>query len=165
MYKVTRFVPMLLAFLFALAVGVSLAGTPAKSNSTTKNAAAATKAKPSATTTAMKSKTESSKAESRKTESKKTESRKTSRALASSEDLSGTITNVDATDREVTILGSNGVSYDFRVTPRTLVELSNNKIRTNQMTQLVNESQKQATIRFVPMSNGNLAKNIQISAS
>jgi hypothetical protein len=159
MYKVGRAVPMLFAFILTLAVGISLAAVSPETSSTTKNASTAMKAKPSANKAAMKSMT------ANKTEASKTQKRQGSRALASAENLSGTITNVDRNDKEVTLLGPNGVPYDFHVTSKTLLELSNNKIRANQMSQLSNENQKQATIRFVPMSNGNLAKNIQITTS
>ena len=150
MNKVTRLVPMLFTFLLLLAVGMCLAAAaPAAKDSTTKNQTTAMKAKPSASKTAVKSVTKSSASQ-------------THHVLASAEDLSGTISMVDPTDKEVTLVGSNGVPYDFRVTTKTLVELSNNKIGANE---LASGDHKQATVHFVPMSNGNLAQKIQIGAS
>ena len=147
MSKITRLVPALLAFVLVLAVGLSFASAPATKDSKTKNTTNAMKAKPPAKT-AVKSKVESP-------------ARKTTHVLASAEDLSGTITMVGPNDKEITVVGSNGIPYDFKLTNKTLLELSNSKIPMNE---LASESQKQATIRFVPRSDGNLAQSIQISS-
>jgi hypothetical protein len=82
--------------------------------------------------------------------------------LASAEDLSGAITAVDPSDKEVTLMGSNGVPYDFDLGKTTRVELSGNKIAASQ---LATETNKQATVHFVPTARGNLADSIQISGS
>jgi hypothetical protein len=84
-----------------------------------------------------------------------------SRVLASAEDLTGTITTVNASSKEVTLVGSNGVPYDFDLTGKTNIELSNQKLTQNE---LANETYKQATVRFVPTSRGNIAKSIQITS-
>jgi len=152
MHRVTRVLPMLFAFVLMLAVGVSLAAsTPGSKDSTTKttNNKATMKTSAAASKSAMKSPAKSS-------------SRNRGHVLASAENLSGTITVVDPTDKEVTLVGSNGVPYDFKLSKKTQVELSNNKIGMNE---LAGESHKQATIHFVPRSDGNLAESIQISAS
>ncbi|MFZ0138855.1 MAG: hypothetical protein WAK89_17455 [Candidatus Sulfotelmatobacter sp.] len=150
MNKVTRLVPMLFTFVLMLAVGMCLAAAaPAAKDSTTKNVTTAMNPRTSASKTVVKSTVKSSASGMR-------------HALASAEDLSGTISMVDPTNKEVTLIGSNGVPYDFRVTTKTLVELSSNKIGTNE---LASEDHKPATVHFVPMSNGNLAERIQISAS
>lgn len=149
MYKATRLVVALFAFVLMLAVGISLAApVPASKDSTTKKTTTM-KAKPAASKAAAESMT-------------KSHAKKTRLALASAEDLSGTISRVDPTDKEVTVVGSNGVPYDFKITNRTLVELANNKIGMNE---LASESQKQVTVHFVPRTDGNLAENIKISAS
>jgi len=151
MHKITRLVPTLCTFVLMLAVGVSF-GVPASgSNNPTSKATskAVTKAKPSANKSAMKS----------------TENQSAMRAnhvLAAAEDLSGTITMIAPTDKEITLVGSNGVPYDFELTKRTKVELANKKIGMNE---LASESHKQATIHFVPRSDGNLAASIQINPS
>jgi ABC-type oligopeptide transport system substrate-binding subunit len=148
MYKLTRLVPLLFAFVLMLALGLSLAAAaPASKDSTTNKTTNTMKTKPSAS--AVKSTAKSSASKSR-------------HVLASAEDLSGTITRVDPSDREVTLIGSNGVPYDFKVNQKTMVELSSYKIGMNE---LASESQKQATIHFVPRSDGNLAQSIRISAS
>jgi hypothetical protein len=92
----------------------------------------------------------------------KVTAKKKSDVLASAEDLSGTITVVDPSDKEITLVGSNGVPYDFDLTTKTRVELANEKIVVNQ---LASETHKQATVHFVPTSHGNLADSIQISGS
>jgi hypothetical protein len=155
MHSVARIVPLLFAFVLMLAVGVSLAApvpgskdyaTKTTTRATTKNNAAASKS-------AMKSPAKSA-------------AKKTSHVLASAENLSGTITVVDPTDKEVTLVGSNGVPYDFKLTKKTQVELSDKKIGVNELAgELAGESHKRATVHFVPRSDGNLAESIQISAS
>jgi U3 small nucleolar RNA-associated protein 14 len=153
MHKRTKIVSMLFTFVLVLAVGVSF-GVPATgtNNSATKTTTrAVTKTKPATGKSAMKSMTKSS-------------ARKTDHALASAEDLSGTITLVDPSDKEITLVGSNGVPYDFVLTKKTRIEVAN----TNQkiaMNELSSESHKQATIHFVPDADGNLAESIQIKAS
>jgi hypothetical protein len=150
MYKLTRLVALLFAFVLMLALGLSLAAAaPASKDSTTNKTTNTMKTKPSASKSAVKSTAKSFASKSR-------------HVLASAEDLSGTITRVDPSDREVTLIGSNGVPYDFKVNQKTMVELSSHKIGMNE---LASESQKQATIHFVPRSDGNLAQSIRISAS
>ena len=82
--------------------------------------------------------------------------------LASAENLSGTISSVDPSDKEVTLIGSNGVPYNFDLTKGTHIDASNKKIGANE---LAGESHKQATIHFLPTAHGNIAESIQISAS
>lgn len=151
MRKITRLVPMVLTFVLTLAVGMSLAAsTPASKTSTDKAAMKAhVQSKPSANQNHAKSEA-------------KPAAEKTKHALASAEDLSGTIAMVDPSDREVTLIGSNGVPYDFKVTKKTEVELTNKKIGINDLT---SESHKQATVHFVPRSDGNLAEEIPITNS
>jgi hypothetical protein len=150
MYKLTRFIPLFVAFAWMLTIGLPAANAASSSsNSKTKTTATTPKAKPSPNRAAEKANT-------------KHAARPTRHVLASAEDLSGTITMVDPNDQEVTLLGSNGIPYDFKLTGKTLVELSNNKIGINQ---LASESNQPATIHFVPRSDGNLAKSIQIASS
>ncbi len=93
----------------------------------------------------------------------KSSARKTEHVLAPPKILvSGTITVVDPTDKEVTLIGSNGIPYDFKLTKKTQLELSNSKIGMNE---LASESHKQATVHFVPRADGNLPESIQINPS
>jgi len=149
MHKLTRIVPSLCSFVLMFAVGICLA-SPASGAKTT--------------TTKTGNETTKSSPAIRKTENpkSKTTAKMRSDVLASAEDLSGTITVVDPSDKEVTLVGSNGVVYDFDLTRRTRVELSDKTIGANQ---LAAETHKQATVHFVPTSRGNMADSIQISAS
>jgi hypothetical protein len=80
--------------------------------------------------------------------------------LASSEDLSGTISFIAPSDKEVTLMGANGTPYDFRITSTTEIDMAGRKINE---TELANENHKQATVRFLPTSQGNLAESIKIA--
>ena len=151
MRKLTRNVPPLLAFALMFAVGICLAApVSAAQASTTKTAT-----HPAKTSAASKTATS-------KTAAGKSMAKKKTDALASPEDLTGTITSVDSTGNEITLIGSNGVPYDFDLTRKTHVEASNQKIAVRD---LAGENHKQATVHFLPTSRGNLAESIQISAS
>lgn len=125
---------MLFLFVLMLAVGVSFGiSAPSTNNSTAKTTAkAVTKSKPATGKSAMQSTARSS-------------AMKTNHVLASAEDISGTITLVDPTDKEITLVGSDGVPYDFELTKKTQVELANQKIGMNELS---SESHKQATIHL-----------------
>jgi len=142
MRKATELFSLLFSFVLMLAVGLALAATPSGSNETAKSG-------PAATQSATKS-------------MRKRSAEKTGHVLASAEDLSGTITMVGPSDKEVTLVGSNGVPYDFELTKKTQVELANQRIG---VTALGGELNRQATVHFVPTSDGNLAESIQIGAS
>jgi hypothetical protein len=149
MQRVTWILSML--FAFVLAAGVSLAApVPTSKNSTTK------------TTTKTMTKHNSPAKHSTAKSPANSSAKHTSHVLASAEDLSGSISAVDPSDKEVTVVGSNGVPYDFKLTKKTEIELSNKRIGVNE---LAGESHKQATVHFVPRSDGNLVESIQISAS
>jgi hypothetical protein len=149
MHRVTKLVPLLMPFVLTLAVGLCLAAVPGSKDSTTKATTKATTSSAAVTKSTAKS-------------MKKSSARKMTDVLASAEDLSGTITAVDLSDKEVTLVGSNGVPYDFELTKKTRVELSDKKIGVNELS---SESHKQATVHFLPTARGNLAETIQISAS
>jgi hypothetical protein len=150
MHKLTRNIPvfLFLSFVLIFAVGIALAAQAPKSKGPAANA----------NTTTTKSSATTSKST---TTPKAKENVKKSDVLASAEDLSGTITIVDPSEKEVTVV-ANGVPYDFDLTRKTRVELSDKKIGVNE---LASETHKQATVHFVPTSRGNLADSIQISVS
>jgi hypothetical protein len=77
--------------------------------------------------------------------------------LAPAEDLSGTISFIAPSGKEVTLIGANGTQYDFRVTRTTRIDLAGRRISE---TELANENHKQATVRFLPTSQGNLAQTL-----
>jgi hypothetical protein len=91
---------------------------------------------------------------------KKSSAKNKEHALASAEELSGTIGFVGPSDKEITLIGANGVPYDFQLSRTTKVDLAGKKIGA---TGLVQESHKRATIRFLPTAQGNLAKSVDIS--
>ena len=107
MRKMKTLVPMLFAFVL-FAVGVSLAAPTPESKDSAKKATTKVNAntKPSASKSAAKSQAKSS-------------ARSTRHVLASNEDLSGTIAMVDPAGKEVTLVGSNGIPYDFILTNKT----------------------------------------------
>lgn len=80
--------------------------------------------------------------------------------LAPAENLSGTISMIGRSGNEVTLIGSNGVPYDFDLTQHTKIEMANHKVPASQ---LGSETHKQATVHFLPTARGNMAKTIQIS--
>ena len=156
MHKLLGINALLLSFVLMFAVGISLAspvsgskGSPAKTSSKTTKKVGLTTSKPAAKSTTTSS-------------AKRSPVKKTSHVLASAEDLSGTITAVDPSRKEVTLVGSNGMPYDFNLTQRTQVELSKKNMGIKA---LASESHKQATVHFLPSSGGNLAESIHVSAS
>jgi len=160
--KIARFVPISFVFVLMLAVGVSLAASaPAAKTAASKSAASATT---KTQTTSGKETVNNKETVNKKTTKTmaKSSANPSNHTLASAETLSGTISFVDPSAHEVTLVGSNGVSYDFKLNRKTQLELSNSKIAANQ---LDSEDHMPATVQFVPMSNGNLAENIQIKAS
>ena len=144
MHRVTSVLPILFAFILT-AVGISLAATTSGSEGSTNT-------KATMRTNANQSKSNASQA---KPSAKNV-------VLASPEKLKGTISFVDPSDKEVTLVGSNGVPYDFTVNKKTQLDLADHKIGRNELS---DESHKQATVRFVPRADGNLAERIQIKAS
>ncbi|MGB8115861.1 MAG: hypothetical protein WCF22_18920 [Candidatus Sulfotelmatobacter sp.] len=142
----TRFTALLALLVLALAV-CSFATASQNSNNqashskTTANSAAANRS-------AKKAKTEHAKQSTAKN------------VLAQPENLSGTISMISG--KEVTLMGSNGVPYDFDLTGKTRIEASNQKLTPNELDR---EMHKQATVHFLPTAQGNMAETIQISAS
>lgn len=149
MQRAKRSVPLLLSFVLTLALGLSFAAATSSSKESTEKTATTTRNSP---------------ATNKPTAShmKESHARRMSHVLASPENLSGTISVVDPSDKEVTLVGSNGIPYDFDLTRKTQVELANQKIGIRELS---SETHKLATVHFVPTSRGNLAESIQISAS
>jgi hypothetical protein len=136
--KGNRFTVLALAFVLAFAVGISLAKTSGSA---------------SASETAPKAIYQQAKA---------VHSKKAALALAAPENLSGTIAAVNPSARVISLVGSNGVPYDFRVTNQTRLEMANQKIT---LAELAKDVHDHASIHFVPQANGNRAETIQVRAS
>ena len=142
-----RIVPLLLAFVAMLALSL-VAAQASRTHSPTTKATNATKT----------AKTKPAKA----TKHASSEHTTKPHALASAEDLTGTISLVSPADKTLTLLGANGVPYDFQITRKTQVELGHKTVAANE---LPGEEHAHATIHFVPTSRGNLAQSIRINAS
>lgn len=148
MHTVTRFTALLSSFILVLAVGGCLAATTPGT-------------KDSATKTAAKTSQRSSAAVSKSSQHAKESSAKSNKhVLSSAESLSGSIAFVGPSDKEVTLIGANGVPYDFQVNRKTNVDLAGQKIRASE---LGRENHKQATVRFLPTAQGNVAEDIEIN--
>jgi hypothetical protein len=145
MHKFTKVLAALSSCLLFLALGVCLAANPPS----TKQANTATTAKTAKSMSATKNTAENTKKAANK-----------SQLLAAPEQLSGTISFIGASDREVTLRGSNGVPYDFVLTPKSKVDLAGHKISPQQ---LASDKGKNATVRFVPTARGNIARAVQIT--
>jgi hypothetical protein len=134
------------SFVLLLAVGGSLAVNASSTNASSK---------PSSKM-ALESATAQKKAAEPAT---KNSAKNGEHALATAEEISGIIGFVGPSNKEVTLIGANGVPYDFQLTRKTEVGLAGSKIKA---TELAQESHKQATIRFLPTAQGNLAQSVDI---
>jgi hypothetical protein len=134
---------LLFAGAFAAAFGLlgvgAIAGPQAKKTETAKHATAKAK------TTAF---------QSEKAEGKNA-------ALGKEETVSGTLTMVDPSQDLVFIRDAANTPFSFKVTKKTKIELNHAKAELSELAQQV---QKSVTVTFVPMSQGNFAKHIQVSA-
>lgn len=141
----TRFAALLSSFVLMLAV-CSFAAASQNSNSTTNTS------KATANTAAANQ-------AAKKTNAEKAKKSEVKDALATPETLSGTISMISG--KEVTLIGSNGVPYDFDLTGKTRIEASNQKITPNELDR---EMHKQATVHFLPTAQGNMAETIQVAS-
>jgi hypothetical protein len=142
----TRFIALLSSFALMFALSAFAASTQNSKNTATNSNAAKTQ------TTAKNTTANHSKAQQSK--------KPASHVLARAEDLSGKISTIGSSGKEMTVMGANGVPYDFDLTSKTKIEAGNQKIPASDLT---NETQKQATVHFVPTARGNMAETIQIS--
>jgi hypothetical protein len=148
MHRTIKLAALVFSFLLMASVGGCFAAAVQKDANN-----AATKNSPNSNTATKAQNTE---------HMNKASAKRGSDVLAKPETLKGTISFIGSSDKEVTLTGADGTPYDFRVTSKTKVDLSGKRIET---TQLPNEEHKEATVRFVPTANGNVAKNLNISAS
>lgn len=85
---------------------------------------------------------------------------RSSHALAKEEKIIGTVAILGNEGELLTVTGSNGVPYDFILTRHTQIKIAG---KSAKLADLKDQANKQATIEFVPMSNGNLAKAVDVS--
>jgi hypothetical protein len=140
MHKATRTVALLSSFTLMLMV-FSVAALSSSAKSSTKGA----------TTSNISAK---------KSAAMKKNPARPSIVLASPEQISGTISFVGPSDKEITLMGANGTPYDFNVTRSTKVDVGGQKVGP---TTLTSEYNKPATVRFVPTARGNLAQTLEIT--
>ena len=79
--------------------------------------------------------------------------------LGKAENLSGTISMVNEKDDVLSLVGSNGVPYDFRLTAHTQFKIGG---KTAKFADLKDEMNRRATVDFVPMSDGNLVNTLHV---
>lgn len=70
-------------------------------------------------------------------------------ALGEAESLGGTVSVIENEGELLTLTGSNGVPYDFKVTGHTRITIAGNPAKVDDLRGQMN---KQATIEFVRMS-------------
>lgn len=139
MHKPTKMIALLTSFVLILTVSLIAA---ASSNAKTSASQATTKTKANGTTTMQPTKA------------------RHNLILASPEQISGTISFIGSSEEEVTLIGANGIPYDFQVTRRTKFDVAGKRIGA---AALASEHNKQATIHFLPTASGNLAQMLDIA--
>jgi ABC-type amino acid transport substrate-binding protein len=91
-------------------------------------------------------------------EAPKAESPKASAAKA--ETLTGTLTIVQADKKLVVVTNSSGIPFSFKVTG-TRITVNGQKAK---LADLSSQTNKQATVKYVPSRSGNVAKTIEIGS-
>lgn len=77
------------------------------------------------------------------------------------ENLSGKILAVDENGKLLIVEGADKIPFDIRVTPKTSVRSQNQKVAANDLSQYLNRN---ATVRMIPESRGDVAASIQIGS-
>jgi hypothetical protein len=83
------------------------------------------------------------------------------RALGKAEDIQGTIVSVDTAEVTITIT-SKGVPYVFRVRKTTAIWINGQKSDLGRLKDRLNQN---ASIRFVPRTEGNFADSIDVTST
>ena len=76
------------------------------------------------------------------------------------ETISGTISMVVAEKKLVVLTGSGGISYNFKVTGGTRIKVAGTKAK---FAELAAQTNKSATVKFLPLRSGNVAQSIEVS--
>ena len=76
------------------------------------------------------------------------------------ETIEGTISMIVSEQKMVVVTSSEGVPYNFVVTNKTKIEIGG---MTSSFADLSGQTQKHATVTFVPRRNGNMAQSISVS--
>jgi hypothetical protein len=81
-------------------------------------------------------------------------------SAAKAETLTGTISIVQADKKLVVVNDSSGVPFNFKVAG-TRIMINGKKAK---LEDLSSETNKQATVKFVPLRSGNVAKSIEVGS-
>lgn len=76
------------------------------------------------------------------------------------ETIEGTISMIEVDQKLIIVEASGGVPFDLTVTPKTKIEINGTSATFDQ---LVEQTQKQATVTFVARPNGDVAQSISVS--
>ena len=78
------------------------------------------------------------------------------------ESLSGTIQMVVADQNLLVVNGPNGVPYDLKITPKTVIVVGN---KAGTIETLAGAIGKQVSVGFVPRREGNFATRVEVAGS
>lgn len=81
-------------------------------------------------------------------------------SASKAETLTGTLTIVQADKKLIVVNDSSGVPFNFKVTG-TRITVNGQKAK---LEDLSSQTNKQATVKYVPMRSGNVAKSIDIGS-
>lgn len=119
MSKVKNSLVLLCSFVLILATGISLAANAPSSKESS--------AKPASKLSSKSTKPQ------KKTEHQATRPSTKNHVFASAEELGGTVGLVAPSDKEITLVGANGVPYDFHLSRTTKVECEGKKIKATEL--------------------------------
>lgn len=77
------------------------------------------------------------------------------------ETLTGTISMIEPGQKEIFLSGSNGASFEFKLTPRTKIQIGGER---STIAQLAERAQNKATVTFVARPKGDIAHSITVSS-
>jgi hypothetical protein len=101
----------------------------------------------------------SPKATTAKAEAAKDTTNDTAYALGKPETLSGTIMLVNGEQDLLVLEGANGIPYDFHVPSAAKIDVASNPETLSDLSSDINHI---ASVTFVPMSTGNIAKVVNL---
>lgn len=82
------------------------------------------------------------------------------KAAAKSETISGTVTTVSKENQLLILTSSNGIPYNFKLTRGTRIKVGGQKAKADD---LAAQTGKQASVEFLPLRTGNMARSIEVS--
>ncbi|HYM07009.1 MAG TPA: hypothetical protein VEU11_10655 [Terriglobales bacterium] len=85
--------------------------------------------------------------------------KKAKATAAKPETIIGSVVMVVKEEKLLVLEGTGGVPYNFKVTPATQIKVGEKKGNFDDLAGLIN---KRASVKFVPVREGNLAQSIEI---